>query len=377
MNRRGICALLLCGALVLPGCGKTDNPYRVDTVVRIPVNSAETQAETEIRAGEPETSGETEAVSSVVKDPAPGSSNVTRPSSNHPSGHEGTSESTGETEESKPIKEETEPTAETAAAVSTEPFVTEIPAETAAEEKPVQPNPTEMPAELPATEAPTEPLVTEMVTEPAATEPVAVIAATEQATEPPAGEFQTEPPTEPPATVSATEPAPTEPRGETIPTESPSTETQPEETSTQPPAETAEPTEVPYNPQNYSVGSLEKSILKELNVCRAEAGLDELSISKWLSGIAALRAWEAAALWDHTRPDGRNYATAMTDYGYAYSISSENLAYAAGSGNAAAIVGKWMNTAGRENILNNNFTTAGIGIYSEGGVTYIVSLLVG
>lgn len=165
-------------------------------------------------------------------------------------------------------------------------------------------------------------------------------------------------------------------------TEPPTTEAKPEETvaeettGTEPIETQPEETEAP-KPGDYTVGSLEYAILDEINAYRAEAGVPELTLSRKLCGIAAIRAEEVSRVWSHNRPDGRGYATAMTDNGYGYSISAENLVYVSGSGSGAAIVSKWMNGDNRESLLSPDFTTAGIGVYRSGGVTYVANLLVG
>lgn len=142
--------------------------------------------------------------------------------------------------------------------------------------------------------------------------------------------------------------------------------------ATEPPA-----TEPPFNPSDYSVGSLEHAILDQINACRREAGLAEVSMSTKLCGIAGLRAREVAEVWSHSRPDGRSYTTAMSDYGFGFGISAENLAFAGGSGDAAAIVAEWMEASTRDNLLNSGFTTAGIGVFRSGGGIYVVNILVG
>lgn len=147
----------------------------------------------------------------------------------------------------------------------------------------------------------------------------------------------------------------------------------PKPKSTEP--ETEPPTEPTFSPSNYSVGSLEKAVLKKMNGSRTDEGLEKLSLSSKLCGIAALRAREAAQSWSHTRPDGRSYTSAMGDYGYGYGTSAELLA--AASGDASSIVKKWMKTDSKNDILSESYTTAGIGVYRTGGTTYVCALLVG
>lgn len=157
-------------------------------------------------------------------------------------------------------------------------------------------------------------------------------------------------------------------------TEPPATETVPAETL--PPTEA--PTEPPYDPSSYSIGSLEYALLDELNACRAEAGEGELTISGKLSGIAWLRAKEAVSHWSHTRPDGRDFTSALSDYGYSYGSVVELMIHSTGDGDAAWVVEKWMNTKSHSaNICSSEFSQVGIGVYRSGGVTYVVCLLVG
>lgn len=168
--------------------------------------------------------------------------------------------------------------------------------------------------------------------------------------------------------TSKKEPAVTQPPATAAP------ETLPPETV--PPTEKA--AEPPYNPASYGVGGLEYAIVGELNASRVDAELSELSLDGYLSGIAYLRAKEASSSWSHTRPDGRSYKSALSDYGYGYGAAAELMVYVAGSGDAASITAKWMNSEShRENILSGSFSTAGIGVYSAGGMTYVVCLLVG
>jgi uncharacterized protein YkwD len=138
------------------------------------------------------------------------------------------------------------------------------------------------------------------------------------------------------------------------------------------------PTEPPYDPSSYSIGNLEYAMLDAMNAYRADAAIGELTINKKLSGIAYLRAQEAVDYWSHTRPDGRSYTSALSDYGYSYGSSAELMVYATGNGDAAAMVGKWMDSASHsEKLLSDGFSKVGIGVYRTGGMTYVVCLLVG
>lgn len=149
---------------------------------------------------------------------------------------------------------------------------------------------------------------------------------------------------------------------------------------TEPPAtekETEPPTEPPYDPSSYNIGNLEYALLDELNLCRSDVEVGELSLDGYLSGIACLRAKEASKSWSHTRPDGRGYKSALSDYGYGYGSSAELMVYVTGA-DAGSIAAKWMKSESHsEKILSDSFDTAGIGVYRADGVLYLVCLLVG
>lgn len=277
MFGRKLIMIGLCAAFLLTGCGaRGEDPYRVDTVVQIPVDLTEVPAET---SAETENKEETAATSEEIQETAAPTEGKSTASSGKTSSSSGkTSSSSGKNSGSS------------------------------------------------KTEKPQE-------TKPAATQPP-----------------ETEPPTEAPTQPSATQP----------PTELP----------TDPPAEPA------YDPSSYSVGSLEYAILDTINTYRAEEGLEPLTMSTKLSGIAALRAREIQQVWSHTRPDGRSFTSALSDYGYGYGAVTENLIYAAGA-TGQQIVDKWMEKDNRSSLLCADYTTAGIGIYTVAGVTYIANILVG
>lgn len=237
-------------------------------------------------------------------------------------------------------------------------------------------------SQISATEEPTEPRNSKpsnskpqssTITKPAETQPVATEPG---ATVPPVTEpLSTEPPTteppvtEPPVTeLPTTEPPATEPPTTEPPVAEPPATELPE---TEPPV-----TEPPlYDISGYEVGSLELAILDRINEYRAGEGLPELYLDYYLSAIASCRSYEACQVWSHTRPDGRGYATVLTDYGYSAGKVSELLAYA--SGDAAATVDKWMSSESHREILLGDFEGAGIGIFRSHGFTYVTCLLVG
>ena len=207
---------------------------------------------------------------------------------------------------------------------------------------------------------------------------------------------ETEPtPTEPvPEPTEATQPQPAQP-AETEkasitkkPTTTPKKNTSPttatkkdtvtatgEPISTEPPATEPPVTEPPtYDISDYRVGDLENEMLDRINEHRSDAGLEAFWMDTWLCAIASYRSFEASQVWSHTRPDGRHFATVLTDYGYSAAAVQELMAFDTGSGDGAAMVDRWMEGSQRE-LLLGGCTTAGIGVYRVGGVTYVACLL--
>ena len=179
------------------------------------------------------------------------------------------------------------------------------------------------------------------------------------ATTAPATEATTVPTTQPPQQTEAiTEPT-------TVPTEPPTTS----------PAETEYQI---YDISDYVVGSLETSMMDQVNSYRRDAGMRELEKSGRLSAIASVRAYEASLSWSHTRPDGSDYTTVFQDYGFPAGAAGENLLYTSGGEDGATLVSKWMGAeTNRDNLMYDGFSTIGIGIYKANGYVYIACLLAG
>lgn len=66
-------------------------------------------------------------------------------------------------------------------------------------------------------------------------------------------------------------------------------------------------------------------MLALINAERAEVGAAALQTNALVNQAAALRAQEAAVLFDHTRPDGSSFRTALDDVGCPWSAAGENL----------------------------------------------------
>ena len=200
--------------------------------------------------------------------------------------------------------------------------------------------PTEMP-----TESPTEPAIAE-TTNPAVNNPPPVKTATPAETTAPTTASNTVPSTAP----------------NTVPTTVPATE--PEVISSC------------YDISNHTIGSLEYTLIEEINRYRTEAGLSSLSLDTKLCALSAVRARECGSSWSHVRPDGRSYTTVFSDYGCPVPQShAENLLTYSGSYAASDLVGVWMNSdPHRENILRPDFTQAGLGVYHSDSASFVVCL---
>ena len=107
------------------------------------------------------------------------------------------------------------------------------------------------------------------------------------------------------------------------------------------------------------------AVLEQVNARRAENGLEPLVMEQELLSAAMCRAGECALLFAHTRPDSSICFSACSK------MSGENVA--AGQGTPDAVMDSWMNSNGhRENILNENYHTIGIGCFLIGGVRFWV-----
>jgi uncharacterized protein YkwD len=111
------------------------------------------------------------------------------------------------------------------------------------------------------------------------------------------------------------------------------------------------------------LGADEQAVLDIVNRERAAAGLGPLSFSSQLTDAAAWMAADLAQrdLLDHTDSQGRGIRARFSAFGFpTNTYIGENLH--AGRSDPEEVVGRWMASSGhRDNILNGNYTLAGIG----------------
>jgi len=110
-----------------------------------------------------------------------------------------------------------------------------------------------------------------------------------------------------------------------------------------------------------------------VNAERAKVGLSPVTLDTTLSKAAQVRAKEIVNQFSHTRPNGSSFSTAITEQGFSFRGSGENIAY--GQKTPQAVMNAWMNSDGhRANILNAKYTKIGVGYYQTNGVNYWTQL---
>ena len=95
-----------------------------------------------------------------------------------------------------------------------------------------------------------------------------------------------------------------------------------------------------------SVGcSIEEwAVLYGTNKIRMINGLQPLSVTDKMQKAADVRAQEIQTFFDHTRPNGNDCFTALTEAGASYDVGGENIA--AGYADAAEVLDGWWNSEG-------------------------------
>lgn len=129
---------------------------------------------------------------------------------------------------------------------------------------------------------------------------------------------------------------------------------------------------VPSGPDQLC-SQAEWELLKQTNKERLAAGLLPYSTFPALQQAADTRTTELTSLYSHTRPDGTECFTALTQNKLSYRSAGENIA--AGQATPDKVMEAWLNSEGhRENILDEKFSHMGTGyidqpctIVNEGG----------
>lgn len=117
-----------------------------------------------------------------------------------------------------------------------------------------------------------------------------------------------------------------------------------------------------------------QQVVDLVNTERAKEGLAPLTIDPSVEKAATVRANEIQSKFDHTRPDGSSFSSALKEQGVNYRGAGENIAW--GQKTPEEVVTAWMNSAGhRANIMNKSYTHIGVGNTQNGsGTQYWVQL---
>lgn len=124
---------------------------------------------------------------------------------------------------------------------------------------------------------------------------------------------------------------------------------------------------------NITNGSYASQVVDLVNEERGKVGLNALAFDKKTSIAADVRAEEIKQSFSHTRPDGTSFTTVLAENGVTYKSAGENIAW--GQRTPEEVVKAWMNSEGhRKNILNEKFTSIGVGYYENNGTAYWTQL---
>ena len=116
-------------------------------------------------------------------------------------------------------------------------------------------------------------------------------------------------------------------------------------------------------------------VLDYTNTFRKEANKKELVLDDELSNVAYLRAKEIAHnnMFSHTRPNGTNFFSILDDANIKEDYFGENIGK--GYDGALEVSNAWRDSHSHyDNIIDDNYSKLGVGIYTYNGTTYWVQL---
>ena len=124
---------------------------------------------------------------------------------------------------------------------------------------------------------------------------------------------------------------------------------------------------------NPLLQQIEQDIFNLVNKERREKGLQPVVQNDVLTEVARRKSQHMANLgyFSHTAPDGTTTQDWLTGKGYSLNAWGENIADFQANATAEEIMRGWMNSPGhRANILANNFSLLGVGVYQGNGRTF-------
>lgn len=160
---------------------------------------------------------------------------------------------------------------------------------------------------------------------------------------------------------------------ETPDVEQPETPQLPDNSRPEETPDVEQPEQTPGEDNDTAQGDYASQVVALVNAERAKYGLSALKADSRVQQAAQVRAAETVQSFSHTRPNGSSFSTALTEAGVSYTRSGENIAY--GQSTPQQVVNAWMNSSGhRANILNESFTTIGVGYTVVNGTAYWAQL---
>jgi uncharacterized protein YkwD len=120
--------------------------------------------------------------------------------------------------------------------------------------------------------------------------------------------------------------------------------------------------------------SFAQQVVDLVNIERAKEGLSALTVDPNVEKAALVRANEIQTKFDHVRPNGSGFSTALRENNATFRGAGENIAW--GQKTPQEVVTGWMNSPGhRANIMNKNFAHIGVGnTQNSNGTQYWVQI---
>ena len=136
-------------------------------------------------------------------------------------------------------------------------------------------------------------------------------------------------------------------------------------------------TKTAINSSDKFMEQVQIMIFKKVNEERKKAGIPELSYNNTMEKYAKMKSQDMGdrKYFDHKDPEGNLITVKMEGDGVNYRAWGENIAYIGGVSDANELANQfmtnWMNSPGhRANILSNNFSSIGVGVYKTGNTVY-------
>ncbi|NMS90275.1 sporulation protein [Clostridioides difficile] len=130
---------------------------------------------------------------------------------------------------------------------------------------------------------------------------------------------------------------------------------------------------------NGNFSAYQKEVVDLVNIERAKAGLNPLTLDSSVSNVATKKSQDMIDnnYFSHNSPTYGSPFDMLKKFGISYKTAGENIAM--GQKTPKEVVNAWMNSEGhRKNILNPNFSKIGVGVAQKsGGSLYWTQIFVG